>query len=120
LTSEQEDGLADAAHKVPKDIAVLVELYENSPAGQEYGHDIMRVLKDNGVNTNSITVFRGVGPTPVGIVIAAPRRGDPGHDIAGFIHWKMLTLHMPASFEEDSPNVESKAFIIYVGSRPTE
>jgi len=120
LTSEQEDGLADASKKIPKDVAVLVELYENSPAGQEYGYDIMRVLKDNGVNTNSITVFRGVGPTPVGIVISAPHRGDPAYDIAGYIHWKMLTLHMPARFEADGANVEPKAFIIYVGSRPVE
>ena len=120
LTGEQEDGIADAATKIPKDVVVLVELYENSPAGQDYGHDIMRVLKDNGARVNSITVFRGVGPTPVGIVVCAPHRGDLGHDIAGYLHWKMLTLHMPAVFAEDCPNVDSKSLILYVGSRPVE
>jgi hypothetical protein len=37
LTSEQEDGLADVAKNIPKNIVVLVELPENSIAGQDYG-----------------------------------------------------------------------------------
>lgn len=35
LTSEQEDGLAELAKKIPKNIVILVELPENSVAGQD-------------------------------------------------------------------------------------
>lgn len=120
LTGDQEEVLADAANKIPKNITILVELFENSTAGQEYGHDIMRVLKENGASVNSITVFRGVDPTPVGIVVCAPHRGDPGHEAAGFMHWRMLTANIPAKFQEDCANVDRSSFIIYVGSRPVE
>jgi hypothetical protein len=121
LTSEQEDGLVEVAKKIPNNIVVLVELPENSIAGQEYGKDIMQVLKDNGVKVNSITVFYGVGETPVGLVISARYRSDPAYQVAGYVHSKMLFLKMPAKFQEGNVvTADATSFIIYVGSKPVD
>ena len=120
LSGEQEDALSEAATKIPKQVVVLVELFENSTAGQAYGHEIMDVLKRKGANVNSITVFRGVDPTPIGLIVCAPSRSDPGYQAAGYMHWKMLMAHVSAKFQEDCPNVDRDSFIIYVGSRPVE
>ncbi len=121
LTGEQEDGLVEVAKKIPKNIAVLVELPENSIAGQEYGKDIMQVFKDNGVNVNSITVFRGMGETPVGLVISTRYRSDPAYQVASYVHSKMLFLKIPAEFQEGNTiTADATSFVIYVGSKPVD
>jgi hypothetical protein len=121
LTSEQENGLVEVAKKIPNNIVVLVELPENSVAGQEYGRDIMQVLKDNGVKVNSITVFYGVGETPVGLVISARYRSDTAYEVASYVHSKMLFLKMPAKFQEgNAVTADATSFIIYVGSKPVD
>jgi hypothetical protein len=121
LTSEQEDGLVEVAKNIPKSIVVLVELPENSIAGQDYGKDIMRVFKDNGVRVNSITVFYGAGETPVGLVVSARYSSDPAFQVAGYVHSKMLFLKMPARFQAGNlAAADATSFIIYVGSRPID
>ena len=121
LTSSQKDGLAEAAKHIPKNIIILVELPENSIAGQGYGKDIMEVLKDNGVQVNAITIFYGVGETPVGLVVSARFPSDPAYQAAGYMHSKMLLLQMPAKFQEGNTiTADAMSFIIYVGSKPVE
>jgi hypothetical protein len=121
LTSEQEDGMVEVAKNIPKNIVVLVELPENSISGQDYGKDIMRVFKDNGVRVNSITVFYGVGETPVGLVVSARYSGDPAFQVAGYVHSKMLFLKMPARFQAGNvAATDATSFIIYVGSKPVD
>jgi len=120
LTSEQEDGLVEAAKNIPKNIVVLIELPENSIAGQEYGRDIMRVFKENGVQVNSVTVFHGAGETPVGLVVSVRDRDDPAYQVAGYVHSKMLFLKMPATFQEGNPVADATSFIVYVGSKPVD
>jgi hypothetical protein len=121
LTREQEDGLAAVAKTIPKDIVLLVELPENSIAGQEYGEDIMRVFKANGARVNSVTVFHGAGETPIGLVVSARYPSDPAYQAAGYVHSKMLFLKMPAKFQEgNSWAADGSSFIIYVGSRPVD
>jgi hypothetical protein len=121
LSGEQEDGLADVAKKIPSNIVLLVELPENNIAGQEYGKDIMRVFRDNGAKVNSVTVFYGVGETPVGLVVSARYRGDPAYDVAGYVHSRMLSLKIPAKFQEGNTwSADASSFLIYVGSRPPD
>jgi hypothetical protein len=121
LTGEQEDGLAEVAKNIPKEIVVLVELPENSPAGQDYGKDIMRVLKDNGARVNSVTVFYGVGETPVGLVVSARYRTDEAYKVADYVHSKMVFLKMPAKFQEgNTASADATSFIVYVGSKPVD
>ena len=121
LTGEQEDGLVEVAKKIPKNIVIVVELPENSTAGQEYGKDIMRVFKDNGVNVNSVTIFYGVGETPVGLVVSTRYTTDPAYKVAGYVHSRMLSLHMPARFQEgNSLTADATSFMIYVGSKPID
>jgi hypothetical protein len=121
LTGEQEDGLVEVAKNIPNNIVVLVELPENSVAGQEYGKEIMRLFKDNGVKVNSVTVFYGVGETPVGLVVSTRFPSDPAYQVAGYVHSKMLLLKMPARFQEgNTVTADATSFIVYVGSKPVD
>ena len=121
LTAEQEDGLSDAAKHIPKDVYILVELPENNIAGKGYGKEIMQVLKHNGANVNSITIFKGVGETPVGLVVSARFRGEPGFEAASYVHSKMLSLEIPATFQAGNNwSADASSFVIYVGSRPPD
>jgi len=121
LTGEQESGLAEVAQKLPHDIVMVVELPENNIAGQEYGKEIMEVFKDNGARVNSVRIFYGVGETPIGLVVSARFKTDPAYNVAGFVHYKMLYLKMPAKFQEGNTwAADASSFLIYVGSRPPD
>jgi hypothetical protein len=121
LTGEQEDTIVEIAKHIPKSVAVVIELPETSWQGQEYGREIMRLFKENGVTVNSITVFHAA-ETPPGLVVFARREGDLGYDIASYAQYKMILVKMPARFESDPASiiVGPTSFMIYVGSRPTD
>jgi hypothetical protein len=81
----------------------------------------MGVLKDNGVRVNSVTVFYGVGETPVGLVVSTRYSIDPAYQVAAYVHSKMLFLKIPAKFQEgNAVTADATSFTIYVGSRPVD
>ena len=118
LTNTQENGLAALAREIPKNIVVVVELPSDSELGEEYGTDIMRVLHDSGTSVNQVRVYRGVGETPVGVIVATRNISDPAYRPALMLQAGMFQLRIPAKFRDGDALADDGSIVIYVGSKP--
>ena len=123
LSSSQRTRLAALAKEIPKNVAFVVEVPPTDELGKQFGHELMSVFADNGASVNKITVVRGLGEDPVGIIILVPQQEEcPAYRYGSGVSSVMSQIGIPAhlSYQQGLGMADCNGFVVLVGTKPRD